>query len=751
MAKTKRSVKAKQEEISKDLQMRLAGLMGMFLVALASLQLGFVGQKTHYLFLVLFGNFTGILYFILFVLFGYLLIKAIIPKFTGPRAVGLYLLMLGILLIISVPSNTEIVGFDVLSSYISTLPLNRGGIIGSFIYSLFSMLFDYIGTMIAAVILICVGLIFVGGKEYTVYMQKQKAKKKVKKEVKIDNQTYQVKEVKQPKRKEFFTQNEVKKAPLFPEQVFEEKNIKEDTPTIDILKTNEKVGKEPKKVVPFTIIENTQPEPIEEEVPLVLPNQDDTNYQLPPLTLLKYSKKTKSNNKDSALDNAQRLTNVLQQFGVNASIQDVFIGPSITKYELVLETGTRVNKIIQLQDDIRLALATKDIRIEAPIPGKSAVGIEMPNETSSLVSFRELFHDIPNDLKSNKLVVPLGKDVSGHCVYAALNKMPHLLIAGATGSGKSVCVNTIICSILMRAKPSEVKLILIDPKKVELSNYNGIPHLLTPVVTDPKKAASVLREVVNEMERRYDVFTMHNVRNIESYNEYAKKKNDLSPDEKLEVLSYFVVILDEVADLMMVASKEVEDCIMRIAQKARAAGIHMIVATQRPSTDVITGVIKANIPSRIAFAVASSIDSRTILDSTGAERLLGKGDMLYLPMGTSSPQRVQGAFVSDEEVAKITNYVSIQQTAKYAERFEKIQNESVSSSDNDDNDEEYEDCRNYVISVQKASASLLQRQFRIGYNKAARIIDQLESDGIIGPQIGSKPREVYVRAYEEEN
>ena len=449
---------------------------------------------------------------------------------------------------------------------------------------------------------------------------------------------------------------------------------------------------------------------------------------------------------------AERLTAVLNEFGVHASINNISIGPSITKYELKLETGTRVNKIMSLQDDIKLALAAKDIRIEAPIPGKPAVGVEIPNLVSSMVSFKEVFKNIPDKYKDNKLVVPLGKDVNGQVIYAELNKMPHLLIAGATGSGKSVCVNTIISSILMRAKPDEVKLILVDPKKVELSNYNGVPHLLAPVVTDPKKAAATLRETVSEMERRYDLFAGANVRKIETYNQYVENKNQENDAEhQLEKLPYIVVILDEVADLMMVASKDVEDCIMRIAQLARAAGIHLIVATQRPSTDIITGVIKANIPSRIAFAVSSSIDSRTILDCTGAEKLLGKGDMLFLPMGSNSPIRVQGAYVDDSEVEAITYYTTKQQEASYDERYTNVKPISaVAASKEEQEDEEYEMCRAFVIQAQKASTSLLQRQFRIGYNKAARIIDQLEADGIIGPQIGSKPREVYVRGYNEE-
>ena len=374
-----------------------------------------------------------------------------------------------------------------------------------------------------------------------------------------------------------------------------------------------------------------------------------------------------------------------------------------------------------------------------------------------MVPFNEVYQlSMRDHTWDNKLAVPLGKDVSGNLIVAELNKMPHLLIAGATGSGKSVCVNSIITSILMKATPDEVRLILVDPKKVELSNYNGVPHLLSPVVTDPKKAAGVLQQVVAEMERRYEVFADNGQRNMESYNIYARTFNEKANDEdKKEIMPYHVVILDEVADLMMVASKTVEDCIMRISQMARAAGIHLIVATQRPSTDIITGVIKANIPSRIAFAVSSSVDSRTILDATGAEKLLGKGDMLFSPMGSSSPVRVQGAFVADEEVSRVVEFVSKQMDANYDDNYvnaKEVSNGGSSVNDSlDDTEEEYEECREFVIKEQRASTSLLQRRFRIGYNKAARIMDQLEQNGVIGPQIGSKPREVYIRGYSEED
>ena len=611
-------------------------------------------------------------------------------------------------------------------------------------------MFDKTGAIIASGFVLVISLALLGSKFYFEQRKKKQTTSKKKKN----------KEKTQSKFIDFFTKK--RDIAFFPDDIFEIDDKKPEKKTSARIHT---AHLEEDDSIPSAMEfdEKSMTLEIKEKEPKIHDNDSlktkqkiNKNYRLPALSLLKNPTSKKSgDNKDNALKKAEALTNVLHEFGVNASISDIFIGPSVTKYELKLETGIRVNKIIQLQDDIKLALAAKDIRIEAPIPGKPAVGVEIPNSVATTVTFKEVIKDIPKELQANKLLVPLGKDVSGKTIYAQLNKMPHLLIAGATGSGKSVCINTIICSILMRARPDEVKFILVDPKKVELANYNGIPHLLAPVVTDPKKAAAVLQEVVVEMERRYDLFAEANVRNIEGYNSYIHKKNEtLALDEQLEFLPFHVIILDEVADLMMVASKQVEDCIMRIAQMARAAGIHLIVATQRPSTDIITGVIKANIPSRIAFAVSSGIDSRTILDTSGAEKLLGKGDMLFSPMGSSSPVRVQGAFVSDEEVNAITHHTASQQEANYDEKYINVKLNTTSmsaASKEEEEDEEYEMCRSFVISVQKASTSLLQRQFRIGYNKAARIIDQLEADGVIGPQIGSKPREVYIRGYQEED
>ena len=757
MAKTARKRKSKQEQVSEELKLRIICLFFIFLVIIAAMQLGVIGDHLNYVFMYVFGNLNGIIYLTCILLLGYIVIKADFPKFNGPKAVGFYLLFIGLTLFIS--ATPSLTGIKVIQSYFNQAPLNRGGLLGAFLYGFLSALFDYMGAIIAAVFIVVTGIILLGSKFY--FEHKKEIQKRAKnnfnktKDSLKQHSNYFGNFFKKKQNKTTFFDDAIFEDDETPTTIFEE-IAKEDVTLPQAFTFNDEhqeieiVDKEPPiPSVDEELVQNDQSQ-IEEPV---IEHNTNKNYHLPPLSLLhNVVNKKQGENKNHAVESAERLTAVLNEFGVHASINNISIGPSITKYELKLETGTRVNKIMSLQDDIKLALAAKDIRIEAPIPGKPAVGVEIPNLVSSMVSFKEVFTNIPDKYKDNKLVVPLGKDVNGQVIYAELNKMPHLLIAGATGSGKSVCVNTIISSILMRAKPDEVKLILVDPKKVELSNYNGVPHLLAPVVTDPKKAAATLRETVSEMERRYDLFAGANVRKIETYNQYVEKKNQGNDAEhQLEKLPYIVVILDEVADLMMVASKDVEDCIMRIAQLARAAGIHLIVATQRPSTDIITGVIKANIPSRIAFAVSSSIDSRTILDCTGAEKLLGKGDMLFLPMGSNSPIRVQGAYVDDSEVEAITYYTTKQQEASYDERYTNVKPISaVAASKEEQEDEEYEMCRAFVIQAQKASTSLLQRQFRIGYNKAARIIDQLEADGIIGPQIGSKPREVYVRGYNEE-
>ncbi len=473
-------------------------------------------------------------------------------------------------------------------------------------------------------------------------------------------------------------------------------------------------------------------------------NNNLENYELPSTDLLKANENTNSSkDKKDILNKAKILEGTLQNFGVEAKVVQISKGPTITRYELQPKPGVKVSKIVNLTDDIALSLAAQNIRIEAPIPGKSAVGIEIPNDSSTLVTLREVLESDSFVDKKSKLTFVLGKDISGQPIVDDLGKMPHMLIAGATGSGKSVCVNSLITSILYKSTPEEVKFLLIDPKVVELSCYNGIPHLLLPVVTDPKKAAAALNWVVQEMTNRYKCFAQNSVRDLDSYNEKFK-------DSKEEQLPKLVVIIDELADLMMVSPDQVEDAICRLAQMARAAGIHLIVATQRPSVDVITGVIKANIPSRIAFSVSSQADSRTILDMGGAEKLLGKGDMLFYPVGSSKPRRMQGAFVSDSEVNSVVEFIKNQvENINYEEEIiEKISNAKQVTEE--EVDEKLSEAIDLVVSAQQASISMLQRRFRIGYNRAARLIDEMEARGIVSESLGSKPRNVLITQEEFE-
>ena len=484
-------------------------------------------------------------------------------------------------------------------------------------------------------------------------------------------------------------------------------------------------------------------------------------YHLPPMSLLTNiaSSKASNINKNSAEVKGQKLIEILSNFGIQARLTNTFIGPSVTKFEIVPDENIKVNKISGISDNIKMGLAAKDIRIEAPIPGRSAVGVEIPNAENVMVRMSELTKSEKFKDKSKQLLFTLGKDLMGEPVYCELNKMPHLLVAGATGSGKSVCMNTIIISYLLRSDPKDLKIVLIDPKKVEFTPYHDIPHLLWPVITDSDMASMMLKKAVVIMEERYDAFADAGVRDIKSFNDLVIKHNASVDDgeSKMEKMPYIVIIIDELADLMMTAKKEVEASIQRLTQLSRACGIHMIVATQRPSTDVITGLIKSNIPSRISFAVSSSIDSRTILDQTGAEKLLGHGDMLYLPQGESGPIRVQGCFVTDDEIKRITGYCKKQAGPDYDDTYFEIkrnlEGESFSYSSESNNPREkdalYDEVVEYVTQAQKASTSLLQRRFGIGYNRSARIIDELEKNGIIGPSNGSKPREVYKKKDEE--
>ncbi|WDF82008.1 DNA translocase FtsK [Lacticaseibacillus pabuli] len=471
----------------------------------------------------------------------------------------------------------------------------------------------------------------------------------------------------------------------------------------------------------------------------------EADYQLPGLDLLSEPKPVDQSEEYAKIKaNRSKLESTFASFGVDVTVKAASLGPSITKYEIQPAVGVKVSKIVNLSDDLALALAAKDIRIEAPIPGKSLIGIEVPNQHVATVGFKEVFKAMPKH-PSKPLVVPLGKDVSGKIVAADLAKMPHLLIAGATGSGKSVMINVIITSILMSTKPTDVRLMLIDPKKVELSIYDGVPHLLAPVVTEAKRAPGALNKILEEMNRRYERFSAAGVRNMDEYN----KKVAEEPDEGLSKMPYIVVIVDELADLMMVAGAEVETAIIRIGQMARAAGIHMIIATQRPSVDVITGLIKANIPSRIAFAVSSGVDSRTIIDMNGAERLLGRGDMLYSPIDMNKPERVQGAFIPSEDVENVVEFITDQVKPAYDEAMIPTEADEVDNK-SDSDDELFDDALAFVAEKQSASTSMLQRRFRIGYNRAARLIDDLENRGYVGPSEGSKPRKVYAKPKDDQ-
>jgi len=471
--------------------------------------------------------------------------------------------------------------------------------------------------------------------------------------------------------------------------------------------------------------------------------QDNVEYRYPHTGLLddnKMSLGNAENYRNSALKGAKKLEETLKSFGVDAKVVNVSVGPAVTRYELQPSPGVKVSKIVSLSDDISLNLAASGVRIEAPIPGKAAVGIEVPNKEVVPVFLKDVLDSKEFKEYNSKLAFALGKDISGQNVVADIAKMPHLLVAGATGSGKSVCINSLIISLLFKASPNEVKLLMVDPKVVELGIYNGIPHLLIPVVTDPKKAAGALNWAVQEMVNRYKLFADRGVRDIKGYNALLAKNGET------EILPHIVIIIDELADLMMVAPNDVEDAICRLAQMARAAGMHLVIATQRPSVDVITGVIKANIPSRIAFAVSSQVDSRTIIDMAGAEKLLGKGDMLFYPVGASKPIRVKGAFVSDGEVERVVEYIKSQGNAEYNESIiDEINSEKENkNSDPGDNDELLPQAIELVVDAGQASVSLIQRKFKVGYARAARIIDQMEARGIVGPFEGSKPRQVLI-------
>ncbi|KGR91181.1 cell division protein FtsK [Ureibacillus massiliensis 4400831 = CIP 108448 = CCUG 49529] len=617
-----------------------------------------------------------------------------------------------------------------------------GGMVGALLFSLFHVLFDAGGAKVAAWVILFIGMILITGKALIpfIFEKGPELKKKFARKRKNKRSSGQ-RESKRPKRQ---VQKEESPANEIVATSFEEPPI--------IFKEPEPI--EEPKISAFTQnIKNDTSETIEVDPALdaefedalkqsVETNIENTDYVLPSMNLLQIPPEHDQSGEYSVIQmNAKKLEQTFSSFGVKARVTQVHLGPAVTKYEIMPDVGVKVSKIVSLQDDLALALAAKDIRMEAPIPGKSAIGIEVPNSEIAIVTLREVLEAKENNRPDSKLLIGFGRDITGQAILAELNKMPHLLVAGSTGSGKSVCINGIIVSILMRAAPHEVKMMLIDPKMVELNVYNGIPHLLAPVVTDARKASQALQKVVSEMERRYDLFSHTGTRNIKSYNDHVQAFNEEN-DEKHPKLPYIVVVIDELADLMMVASHDVEDSITRLAQMARAAGIHLIIATQRPSVDVITGVIKANIPSRIAFAVSSAVDSRTILDTGGAERLLGRGDMLFLPAGSSKPVRVQGAFVSDSEVESVVDFVIEQQKAQYDESM--IPSDEPEKTVEEETDELYDEAVQLVLEMQTASVSMLQRRFRIGYSRAARIVDQMEARGVVGPPDGSRPRQVLV-------
>ena len=713
--KTKKETVKKEFQYSKELQ----GLLLILIGVIGFGDFGIVGTIIKGFSIFLCGTWYPIFLVLSLILGIYFVAKRKSPDYFTARLIGLYTIIVAILLFshLNYINNNDLSGVDIFRVTVDNImaSLNNfdllrdtgGGMFGALFSSLFVTLFDINGTMVVVVVLAIFGIVMLF-------------------DITLADILKAI--VKPFKRKE-------KKAVETEESVDEEET--DDDGKVVITNLNE-------------IIDNSTP--IDATTPkeqLQMESVAEDVYVLPPLSLLEESKnRGKINSTEFIQSNNKILERVFNDFGIVGKVVEVHVGPTVTQYEVELKAGTKVNKVLSINREIALALAAKDVRIQAPIPGKSTIGIEIPNPVQADVKLKDILVGLPKKLENSKLVAPLGKDIMGNIQYFEINKAPHLLVAGATGSGKSVCINNFIVSILMRTKPDEVKLILVDPKKVELSVYEGVPHLLRPVVTDPKKASVALQKVVQIMDERYDMFEQTGTKSIGTYNEYVEKQ--ISKGKDMEKMPFLVVIIDELADLMMVCSKEVEESITRITQLARAAGIHLIVATQRPSTDVITGLIKANIPSRLSFAVSSSIDSRTILDMTGAEKLLGKGDMLFLPMGENVPIRIQGSYVSDEEIKRVVDFVKRGKKPVYDENLTDLEAPSKVNEDfSGEEDPLYNEIVEFAIKTGRISASLVQRKYRLGYNRAARIIDLLEERGIIGPQNGSKPREVLVKLKNE--
>ncbi|AYC29293.1 FtsK/SpoIIIE family DNA translocase [Paenisporosarcina cavernae] len=762
MAKKKKSKKTSKRKDQKKLHPLVFEIIGLALIGLAIItffEYGWVGEILTSISMFLFGNWYIAVPLMVITYALLMMVKRKRPEWKSRVLIGLICILFSFTVFSHLYLFEDLVASRSLQSnsvlketwnllIVQDGIINRtnylgGGMIGALLFASLHVLFASTGALIVAWLLLFTGAILLTGKALVPIVAEEIPKWNEKFAEWMKRKSSKTKPTKRRSKQPKILETE-KKLPTETIEVTEQAStLVEDAPIISAF--TEKVLK---KEAPAKIEET-------EEIPEVnflqdsVEETDQQSYVLPSASLLKEPPPSDQSGEYSAIQqNAKKLEATFQSFGVKAKVTQVHLGPAVTKYEVLPDTGVKVSKIVSLSDDLALALAARDIRMEAPIPGKSAIGIEVPNNEVAIVSLREVLEAKENNRPDAKLMIGLGRDITGQAVLSELNKMPHLLVAGSTGSGKSVCINGIIVSILMRAKPHEVKLMMIDPKMVELNVYNGIPHLLAPVVTDPRKASQALKKVVSEMERRYDLFSHTGTRNLEGYNEHVRLFNEEN-EEKHPQLPYIVVIVDELADLMMVASNEVEDSITRLAQMARAAGIHLIIATQRPSVDVITGVIKANIPSRIAFAVSSSIDSRTILDMGGAEKLLGRGDMLFLSAGASKPVRVQGAFLSDQEVENVVDYTISQQKANYQE--EMIPDEVVDAPVQEDLDEYYDDAVQLVTDMQTASVSLIQRRFRVGYSRAARLIDQMELNGVVGPYEGSKPRQVLISKSYEDN
>lgn len=749
---TRRPTKAEMER-QKAIRRMLATFGIAFLLLFAALKWGAVGITLYNLIRLLVGSLA---YMAIIASLIYLFFFKWVNKHEGYKS-GFFSIFIGLLLIFQAYFvNVLNLKGQVLSTTLSRILTDLtavkvsafagGGLLGGTLYTPIAFLFSNIGTYFIGLLLILLGALLIS--PYSIYDIFEKL-----------SETYHAwSEKREAKRQQRFIEKEEKAAQAAMNAI----QVEQDEPQIDS-ETGEILDDE---VLAHTPIQFEEAEPeiydydeslsekqhkeeqqdnTDEDVEVNFTPKESLDYKLPTINLFAPDKpKNQSKEKKIVRENIKILEETFASFGIRASVERAEIGPSVTKYEVKPAVGVRVNRISNLADDLALALAAKDVRIEAPIPGKSLVGIEVPNSEIATVTFRELWEQSKTDDKK-LLEIPLGKAVNGSVRTFDLAKMPHLLVAGSTGSGKSVAVNGIIASILMKARPDEVKFMMVDPKMVELSVYNDIPHLLIPVVTNPRKASRALQKVVDEMENRYELFSKVGARNIAGYNVKVAEYNASQPEYKQVPLPLIVVIVDELADLMMVASKEVEDAIIRLGQKARAAGIHMILATQRPSVDVISGLIKANVPSRIAFAVSSGTDSRTILDENGAEKLLGRGDMLFKPIDENHPVRLQGSFISDEDVEHIVTFVKNQAEADYDDNFdpgEVSENDMDSGSESEQGDPLFEEAKALVIETQKASASMLQRRLSVGFNRATRLMEELEAAGVIGPAEGTKPRKV---------